>query len=202
MAVPRLTLWFLSHQQPNDRKCNNEAIGGAHYGPVTVYMTKVSDAATADGSTGWFKIFQDGWASKGSVGDNDAWGTKDLNACCGKMDVKIPAGLPDGDYLLRAEVIALHTAGQANGAQLYMSCYQVTLSGGGSSLPSQTVKFPGAYSARDPGIMVNIHAALKTYVVPGPAVIEGGTTKTAGSGCDGCAKTCKRSEMVEKLFTA
>ena len=28
-----------------------------HQGPVSFYMTKVSDAATADGSTPWFKIF-------------------------------------------------------------------------------------------------------------------------------------------------
>jgi hypothetical protein len=50
------------HQQPGDRSCKNEAIGGAHYGPVTVYLSKVADASTADGSAGWFKIFQDGWA--------------------------------------------------------------------------------------------------------------------------------------------
>jgi cellulase len=86
-------------------------------------MTKVSDAATADGSTGWFKVFEDGWAAanKGAA-DNDYWGVKDMNSCCGKVDVKIPSDLPAGDYLLRAEVIALHTAGQANGAQFYMSC--------------------------------------------------------------------------------
>ena len=41
------------HAQPGDRNCKNEAIGGNHYGPVLVYMTKVADAATADGSTGW-----------------------------------------------------------------------------------------------------------------------------------------------------
>lgn len=86
-------------------------------------MTKVADAATADGSTGWFKIYEDGWsaANKGAA-DNDNWGVKDMNACCGKVDAKIPSDLPAGDYLLRAEVIALHTAGQAGGAQFYMSC--------------------------------------------------------------------------------
>jgi len=50
-------------KQPGDRSCTNEAIGGAHYGPVQVYLTKVSNAATADGSTGWFKIFEDSWAA-------------------------------------------------------------------------------------------------------------------------------------------
>jgi lytic cellulose monooxygenase (C1-hydroxylating) len=43
------------HQQNGDRGCNNEAIGGSHYGPVMVYMSKVADSSKADGSSGWFK---------------------------------------------------------------------------------------------------------------------------------------------------
>lgn len=156
-------------------------------------MTKVENAAKADGSTGWFKIFQDTWTAKSGAyaGDADNWGTNDLNSCCGRMDVKIPADIPDGDYLLRAEVVALHVAGQSGGAQLYMTCYQITVSGGGGKLPSSTVKFPGAYKASDPGILINIHSTVSTYVAPGPAVIDGGSTKVAGSGCkSGCEKTC------------
>ena len=178
-------------QQPGDRSCTSEAIGGAHYGPVIVYMSKVSDAASADGSAGWFKIFQDGWAKKasGASGDDDYWGTKDLNTCCGRMSVKIPADIAPGDYLLRAEVIALHTAGSSGGAQLYMTCFQLSVTGSGSASPA-TVLFPGAYKATDPGILVNIHAAMSSYVVPGPAVYAGGSTKTAGSACAGCEATC------------
>jgi len=178
-------------KQNGDRDCTKEAIGGAHYGPVMVYMSKVSDAASADGSTGWFKIFQDGWAKNpsGGSGDDDYWGVKDLNKCCGKMNVKIPSDLPSGDYLLRAEVIALHTAGSPGGAQLYMTCYQLSVTGSGSASPA-TVLFPGAYKSSDPGIQVNIHAALSNYVVPGPSVYSGGSTKAAGSACSGCESTC------------
>ncbi|GAB1312445.1 hypothetical protein MFIFM68171_02655 [Madurella fahalii] len=180
------------HQQPGDRSCNNEAIGGAHYGPVQVYLTKVADATTADGSTGWFKIFSNSWSKKsgGRSGDDDNWGTRDLSTCCGKMDVKIPSDIPSGDYLLRAEALALHTAGQAGGAQFYMSCYQITVEGGGNASPA-TVRFPGAYSSGDPGIRVDIHSALSSYIAPGPAVYSGGTNKTPGSGCAGCESTCK-----------
>ncbi|KAK3937317.1 glycoside hydrolase [Diplogelasinospora grovesii] len=66
------------HQQPGDRSCSNEAIGGSHYGPLMVYMSKVSDASTADGSSGWFKVFQDSWAKNpsGASGDDDYWGTR------------------------------------------------------------------------------------------------------------------------------
>lgn len=179
------------HQQPGDRTCSTEAIGGAHYGPVIAYMSKVSDASTADGSTGWFKVFQDTWAKNpsGSTGDDDYWGTKDLNTCCGKMNVKIPSDLAPGDYLLRAEAIALHTAASSGGAQFYMPCFQLTVTGGGSASPA-TVSFPGAYSASDPGILINIHAAMSTYVAPGPTVYAGGTTKSAGSACSGCESTC------------
>ncbi|KAI1117576.1 fungal cellulose binding domain-containing protein [Nemania sp. NC0429] len=178
------------HAQPGDRSCGQEAIGGAHYGPVNVYLSQVPDATTADGSASWYKIFADSWSAKGSVGDGDNWGTNDLNACCGKMDVQIPKDTPNGDYLLRAEVIALHTAGSSGGAQFYMSCYQITVTGGSGSVPAG-VKLPGAFKASDPGIQVNIHAKMSNYVNPGPAVIAGGITKTAGSTCSsGCAKTC------------
>jgi cellulase len=71
------------HQQPNDRSCSNEAIGGAHYGPVLVYMAAVDDAASAEGAdAAWFKVFQDTWSSGGASGSDDNWGTKDLNTCC------------------------------------------------------------------------------------------------------------------------
>ena len=160
---------------------------------MLAYLSKVPDATKADGSTGWFKIFQNGWAPKTGAGsaDDDFWGVKDMNTCCGKVDVKIPTDIAPGDYLLRGEVIALHTAGQPNGAQLYMSCYQLEITGNGTATPA-TVKFPGAYKASDPGIQFNIHAKQSTYIVPGPTVYAGGSTKSAGSGCGaaGCMATC------------
>ena len=87
-------------------------------------MSKVSDARTADGSAGWFKVYADTWSNSGagSSGSTDGWGTIDMNNCCGKVDFKIPTDLPSGDYLVRAEVIALHVAGSSGGAQFYVSC--------------------------------------------------------------------------------
>ncbi|KAH7014408.1 glycosyl hydrolase family 61-domain-containing protein [Microdochium trichocladiopsis] len=180
------------HQQNGDRSCSNEAIGGAHYGPVQVYLSSVSDATKADGSSSWFKIFADTWAknSAGGSGDDDFWGTKDLNKCCGLMNVKIPSDIAPGDYLLRAEALALHTAGSSGGAQFYMTCFQITVSGSGSAKPAG-VSLPGAYKASDPGILVNIHAPMAGYTAPGPAVYSGGSVKVAGSGCAACESTCK-----------
>jgi cellulase len=45
------------HQQPGDRSCSNEAIGGDHFGPTLIYMAKVDNAATTTPWTaGWFKV--------------------------------------------------------------------------------------------------------------------------------------------------
>lgn len=68
------------HQQPGQRDCSNEALGGNHYGPVYVYMAKVDDATTADGaSASFFKVAEDTY--NGTV---PSWGTEILNANCGK----------------------------------------------------------------------------------------------------------------------
>ncbi|SPN98399.1 related to endoglucanase IV [Cephalotrichum gorgonifer] len=154
------------HAQPGDRSCANEAIGGNHYGPVIVYLSAVSDATSATGSDSWFKIGEFGYDAS-----TKTWGTDVLNENCGKFDVKLPSNLPAGDYLLRAEAIALHAAGQSGGAQFYMSCYQLHIAGGSGSVPAG-VKFPGAYSASDPGILINIYTGdLSSYQIPGPAVV-------------------------------
>nr|OQO18718.1 hypothetical protein B0A51_12392 [Rachicladosporium sp. CCFEE 5018] len=192
------------HQQGGDRGCGSEAIGGAHYGPVHAYLSKVSDARTADGSSGFFKIFANTWApAKAGAADNDYWGTKELNNCCGKMDVTIPSDIPAGDYLLRAEVIALHVASGLNGAQFYVSCYQITVSGGGSASPA-TVTFPGAYKNTDPGIYIDIHNSISTYIDPGPTVYAGGVSRAPlASGCTGYAakETPTKSVVQPTIYT-
>ncbi|CAE6479335.1 unnamed protein product [Rhizoctonia solani] len=156
------------HQQPGDRNCATDAIGGNHDGPTIIYMAKVDNAATAVGSEAdWFKVAETGLVSK------DYWGTDVMNANCGKVEFTIPSDLPAGHYLIRAEVIALHVAGSVGGAQLYMSCYQISVTGGGAASPA-TVKFPGAYSETDPGILFNLYGDYSSYTVPGPAVYSSG----------------------------
>ncbi len=86
----------------------------------------------------------------------------------------IPKSLPSGDYLVRAEHIGLHSAKVAGGAQFYIACGQVTVTGGGSGTPCPLVAFPGAYKATDPGIMIDIYNGKgATYTPPGPAVWKG-----------------------------
>ncbi len=49
------------HAQPGDRACTSQAIGGNHFGPVIVYMSKVTDATTDTGSGSWFKVAEEGY---------------------------------------------------------------------------------------------------------------------------------------------
>lgn len=58
--------------------------------------------------------------------------------------------------------LALHTASSVGGAQFYPGCFQINVAGTGTAKPP-TIKFPGAYSATDPGIEINIYQSLITY---------------------------------------
>ncbi|KAJ3032690.1 hypothetical protein HDV00_007210 [Rhizophlyctis rosea] len=141
-----------------------------HKGPISVYMAKVSDALGPAPTSGWFKIYEDGLTSDGK------WAVDRLYANKGIMDVKIPECLAPGDYLFRGELIALHGAGNVGGVQVYMECAQLTVSSSGSTVPSNTVSFPGAYSPTDPGILINIYYPTPTsYAIPGPRPFTCGT---------------------------
>jgi len=83
------------------------------------------------------------------------WGMTRMYKAGGKVSFKIPKCIQSGQYLLRAEVIALHGAQNYPGAQLYMECAQLNIAGGGSAQPP-TVSFPGAYKPSDPGIKFNV----------------------------------------------
>ncbi|KIP02409.1 carbohydrate-binding module family 1 protein [Phlebiopsis gigantea 11061_1 CR5-6] len=164
------------HQQPGDRSCADEAIGGDHYGPINVYMAKVGDATTAVGSSAsWFKVNEMGLPSS----NPDYWATEVLNDNCGHFTFTVPTDIAPGNYLIRPEVIALHVASSVGGAQFYMSCFQVNVGGSGTATPSSTVSFPGAYSATDPGILINIYQQLNSYAIPGPAPYESASPSVA-----------------------
>lgn len=82
----------------------------------------MSNAATAVGSSAsWFKINEMGLVSS----NPDYWATEVLNDNCGRYDVKIPTGIAPGQYLLRAEVIALHVASSVGGAQYVKHFMQI-----------------------------------------------------------------------------
>lgn len=160
-----------------DGSADNKVIDSSHKGPVMAYMKKVDDATqnpSAGPGDGWFKIAEAGLIS------SSQWAVDALIEAGGVQTVTIPSCIEDGDYLLRFELIALHDGTKPNGAQFYMECAQISVSGGtGGSTPA-TVSIPGAYSASDPGISFNVYNDQgqpypKTdYIIPGPELFTCG----------------------------
>lgn len=69
----------------------------------------------------------------------------------------IPPCLQPGAYLVRHELIALHSAWAAGEAQFYPSCHQLRVTGSGTINPTEgLVSFPGAYKADDVGIFIDV----------------------------------------------
>ena len=79
---------------------------------------------------------------------------------------KIPQGTPAGEYLLRFEHIGLHGAGSAGGAQFYISCAHIKVSSGGNGNPSPLASLPGAFSASQPNIQINIYYPVVSLLFP------------------------------------
>ncbi|KAF8158209.1 glycosyl hydrolase family 61-domain-containing protein [Crassisporium funariophilum] len=143
----------------------SDPIDSSHNGPVMAYLAKVP-SATQSSVTGlkWFKIYHDGLDSSG-------WAVARLIANKGKVSFTIPSCIAAGQYLLRVELIALHAAQSYPGAQFYMECAQLDITGGGATSPA-TVNFPGAYSGTDPGVKYNLYSGQTSYTIPGPSVFS------------------------------
>lgn len=138
-----------------------------HPGPLNIYMAKApSSASSFDGKGAvWFKVYGD--QPKVSSGGIE-WPNNGLSS----VTITVPKCIPSGEYLVRFEHIGLHSASSTNGAQLYISCTQVKVSGGSGSTPSNLLSFPGSYSPQDPGLLVNIYYPVPTnYKAPGGSAL-------------------------------
>ncbi|KAI2625589.1 glycoside hydrolase family 61 protein [Hypoxylon sp. NC1633] len=143
-----------------------------HFGPVQFYMARVPDAADinsweAAGNV-WFKIGSITAVPPMGSGES-TWPAYNKQT----VQVTIPKAVPSGRYLVRVESIALHQAQSVGGAQFYLSCAQVEVTGGGSGTPGPLVAFPGAYKASDPGLLWSYYPIPTSYTAPGPAVWTG-----------------------------
>eukprot|EP01112_Ceratiomyxa_fruticulosa_P004095 TRINITY_DN1444_c0_g1_i1.p1 TRINITY_DN1444_c0_g1~~TRINITY_DN1444_c0_g1_i1.p1 ORF type:complete len:203 (-),score=36.81 TRINITY_DN1444_c0_g1_i1:133-741(-) len=151
------------HEKPGD-----DFIASSHHGPCFAYLAKTS--STPSGQV-WFKIYEKGYNNQ----------TKQFcidemlqSSSRGLMTFQIPNDLAPGDYVLRGELIALHDGNKRNGAQPYVHCAEITVTGNGTRSPpsSALVTFPGAYQASDPGIFFDIYPkqGFGYYPTPGPPV--------------------------------
>jgi hypothetical protein len=97
----------------------------------------------------------------------------DISTEKSQVEFQIPKNVPSGKYLVRVESIALHQASSVGGAQMYLSCAQVEVTGGGNGKPGPLVAFPGAYNANDPGLRWSYYPIATSYTAPGPVVWNG-----------------------------
>jgi hypothetical protein len=147
----------------------------SHHGPVITYMAKCDgDCASVDKSTlKFFKVDESGlidgssapgqWASDKLISDGNSW------------EVTVPSSIAAGNYVMRHEIIALHSAGNKNGAQNYAQCTNLKVTGGGSDNPEGTLG-TALYTPTDPGILVSIYQNLPNYQIPGPALYKAGSS--------------------------
>ncbi|KAF2743332.1 lytic polysaccharide monooxygenase [Sporormia fimetaria CBS 119925] len=146
-----------------------------HFGPVQFYMARVPDGADINtwepAGNVWAKVAKID-AVKGSAGYTsgvETWPAYQKKS----VDFTLPKSLPSGKYLVRVESIALHQASNPGGAQIYLSCAQVNVTGGGNGNPGPLVAFPGAYNRNDPGLIWSYYPVKTSYTAPGPAVWQG-----------------------------
>ena len=156
------------------------------------------DCTTVDKTTlEFFKIDAVGLVDDSTV--PGTWGDDELIENNNSWMVEIPTSIAPGNYVLRHEIIALHSAGTEGGAQNYPQCFNLKVTGSGTDSPAGTLGTE-LYNLDDPGILVNIYTSLSTYVIPGPTLYSGATsiaqatsaitaTGSATSGAGGAAAT-------------
>ncbi|KAG8949777.1 hypothetical protein FRC04_008317 [Tulasnella sp. 424] len=157
-------------------------------GPMMTYLAKCTGDCASFSSLDakWVKIDEAGREGNQPEGDWIQATTVHVNK---SYSMKLPADLPAGNYLMRHEIIALHNAQSQGLAEFYPSCTQLTVSGGSAkaNFPSNTVSFPGAYSATDPGILINVYnPTTEAYPFPGPSLaFTSDSTSSTGDNTSG-----------------
>lgn len=158
-----------------------------HPGPVLDYLANCNgECETVDKTTlEFFKIDGIGLISGGNPGH---WASDVLITNNNTWIVRIPEDLETGNYVLRHEIIALHSSEEADGAQNYPQCFNLAVTGTGSLQPTGVLGTK-LYQESDPGILFNIYTSPLTYIMPGPtlglglssSVAQGSSTATATS---------------------
>ncbi|KAK7541744.1 glycosyl hydrolase family 61-domain-containing protein [Phyllosticta paracitricarpa] len=162
----------------NSRDSSDDIIASSHKGPVMTYM---AEADKGGNGNGWVKLAEDGYS-------DGTWAVDTLISNKGKHSITIPEVTP-GNYLLRPEIIALHEASNEGGAQFYLECVQISVSGSGTTSLPEGVALPGAYKADDAGILFNMYGDFSTYQIPGPTVWDGASSGASATGAASVAAT-------------
>ncbi|GAA5937452.1 hypothetical protein JCM10213_007239 [Rhodosporidiobolus nylandii] len=165
----------------------SDPIADSHKGPITTWISPLS--ANTEGAV-WVEI-----ASEAYYEADKQWAVDKLLANAGRNTVTIPSTLAPGDYLVRFDLLALHSATSPGGAQFYPNCAQVTVTGSGSQELPAGVEIPGFFTEVTPGIVWDIYYSSTydvtgDYVAPGTGVWDGSasySTDTCHTVVDGLA---------------
>ncbi|KAF7298907.1 Glycoside hydrolase family 61 protein [Mycena indigotica] len=143
----------------------SEPLDPTNKGPVVAWLASVPSATQTNVSgLKWFKIWQSGLNS-----ETGQWASDALYVNKGNVTFPVPSCLPNGDYLLRVEYIGLEYATSYPGAQFFMSCAQIHISGSdGTNASPSTVSIPGAYAPSD--MVLDSLVGIDSYTIPGPDV--------------------------------
>lgn len=147
-----------------------------HPGPQQVYISKAPGAAAEyDGSGDWTKIYSLTYTLNSSEGASDGilkWATHRART----FNFELPSATPPGEYLLRAEGLALHAAHKPDKAQFYVACAQINVQGTDAGVLGPSIKFPGGYQWNSTGILIpGFWSKITNYTAPGPALWPKGT---------------------------
>ncbi|KAL3465556.1 glycoside hydrolase [Aspergillus heterothallicus] len=142
----------------------------SHKGPIINYLASCNGDCSAVDKTGleFVKIQADALIDAST----NTWITDELIENSFKTTVTIPASIAPGNYVLRHEIIALHSAGQENGAQSYPQCFNLVVSGSGTDSPAGTLG-TSLYTPTDAGILYDIYSGNTEYTIPGPELYSG-----------------------------
>nr|OQO21749.1 hypothetical protein B0A51_09690 [Rachicladosporium sp. CCFEE 5018] len=159
----------------------------SHHGPVIDYLARCTgkDCTTADKTKlEFFKFAEAGLIEdlpEKTYGVTGKWASDDLIANNNSWVVKIPSDIAPGPYVLRHEIIALHSAHEVNGAQNYPQCVNLEISGSGTASPVGITGDKLYPNTTAPGIFVSIYQHLGGYEIPGPALYSAADSGSAPS---------------------
>lgn len=193
-AGTQMTAWFgINAHTPYNKKTHSN-----HHGYTQAYLTPFAQASP-EGSK-WTKIFTVGhisngddkraiWENRAENTDSDSqfvgwWATDELRMNGGSFTFTVPAGTPNGKYILRTELLTnlLPNTGVPN-AQVYVGCVPLQVGSGAdqsSQLPaiSETVSIPGCYAGNVFAESYNTFVDLSRNVPETP----GGSSCFSGQG--------------------
>jgi hypothetical protein len=178
-----------------------------HKGPVLDYLAKcpgrcedVEDLLNLE----WFKIDELGYINGEAPG---YWASDELQKNNNSWTTAIPSSIAPGNYVLRHEIISLHSANRKNGAQNYPQCINLKISGDGTKV-YDGVPATELYKPDDAGIRFNIYWDLTSYPIPGPDVISdaggngGASSSSAPPSVSASASAIPSSMFVDPIWSS